>query len=167
MGARGINLAEEGHPVSILSPQNVTGGVTSTAFSLKNAGKANIFLQIGALSATLGAVTLNASTSAAGANPTAIPFTYYQQPTAGNANDTLALNGSTPSSAFSATSAGFVPANAANTFYVLVVQADQLPQGSPYLQLAIADGTDTDYVSALAVLTGLAFAGNQQPSATV
>lgn len=166
MGARGINLAEEGHIISILSPKSISGGAAATAFNLKNAAKANIIIQIGAEAAALGAITLNACSDIAGDGATAIPFSYYQQPVTGNNIDTLELNGSTPSTAFSATSAGFVPAAVANTFVVLVVQADQLPQGLPYLQMEIANGANADFVSAVAILTGLAYAGSQQPSAT-
>lgn len=167
MGARGINLAEEGHVISIISPQNITGGKAATIFSMANAAKANILIQFGALAAALGAITLNACSDISGDGATAIPFTYYQQPVAGNAIDTLELNGSTPSTAFAATSAGFTPADAANTFCILVVQADQLPAGLPYLQLEIANGANADFVSAAAILTGLAYAGSQQPTATV
>lgn len=166
MGARGINLAEEGHPISILSPQNISGGVAATPFNMNNAGKACIFVQFGALAGAPGAITLNACSNISGAGATAIPFAYYQQTTAGTANDTLLLNGSTPSTAFAATSAGFTPANAANTFYMLVVQADQLPAGLNYLQLELACGAVVDYASAIAILTGLAYAGSQQPTAT-
>ncbi len=166
MGARGISLASEGHIVSILSPSNITGGAAGTPFNLKNAAKANIVIQFGALAAALGAITLNACSSIAGAGATPIPFTYYQQPTTGNANDTLELNGNTPSNAFAATAAGFVPAFAANTFAILEVQADQLPAGLPYLQLEIANGANANYVSALAILTGLTYSGSQQPTAT-
>lgn len=165
MGARGINLAEDGHPISILSPQSISGGLTSIFFNLKTAAKANILLQLGALAAAPGAVTLLAASSAAGAGAVAIPFTYYQQPTAGNVNDTLAQNGG-PSTAFAATAAGFVPADAANTFYVIEVQSDQLPAGLPYLALSIADGTNADFASALAILTGLDYPGSTQPTAT-
>jgi len=166
MEARGFNVAEEGHLVSVLSPQNATGGVAGTVFNMKNAAKVNIVIQFGALAAALGAITLNACSNIAGAGATAIPFTYYQQVTAGNANDTLELNGSTPSTVFAATAAGFTPTDAANTFVILVVQADQLPAGLPYLQLEIANGANADYVSALAILTGLAYPGTQQPTAT-
>jgi hypothetical protein len=166
MGARGFNVAEEGHIVSVLSPQNITGGAAGTVFNMKNAAKANIVIQFGALAAALGAITLNACSNISGAGATPIAFSYYQQITAGNANDTLELNGSTPSTAFAATTAGFTPADAANTFVILEVQADQLPAGLPYIQLEIANGANADFVSALAILTGLAYPGSQQPTAT-
>ncbi|GGA80734.1 hypothetical protein GCM10011507_34940 [Edaphobacter acidisoli] len=166
MGARGINLAEEGHVISILSPQSISGGVAATPFNLKNAAKANIIIQLGALAIAPGAITLNACSDISGDGATAIPFTYYKQTTSGNANDTLSLNGSTPSTAFAATSAGFTPADTANTFYEIVVQADQLPAGLPYLQLELACGSGADYASAVAILTGLNYPGSQQPTAT-
>lgn len=165
-GARGFNIFEEGHVISILSPKNGTGGATAIPFNLKNAAKACILLQLGATAGAPGIVTLNACSDAGGDGAVAIPFTYYQQPTAGLTNDTLALNGSTPSTAFAATAAGFTPANAHDTFYGIVVQADQLPAGLPYLELVVAEGANANFVSAVAVLTGLNYAGASQPTAT-
>lgn len=166
MGARGFNVAEEGHVVSILSPQSISGGVTSTPFHLKYAGKANILVQFGALAGAPGVVILNACSNAAGAGATPIPFTYYTKSTAGNTTDTLDLNGSTPSAAFAATAAGFTPADTANTFFEIVVQSDQLPAGLPYLQLSLASGAVANFASAIAILTGLDYAGGQQPTVT-
>jgi hypothetical protein len=166
MGARGLNVAEEAHVVSILSPGSLSGGETSTYFNLKTAYKANIIVQLGALAAAPGALTLLAAADNTGTGATAIPFTYYTKSTAGDSNDTLDLNvGASP--AFAATAAGFVPANAANSFAILVVNADQLPSGLPYVALAFADGTNVDFVSAVAILTGLSYPGPQQPSATL
>ena len=164
-GARGSNLAEEGHPISILSPQSISGGVAATPFNMKNAAKANIIIQFGALAIAPGAVTLNACSDISGDGAIAIPFTYYKQTTAGNANDTLVAN-SGPSTAFAATASGFTPADTPNTFYMLVVQSDQLPAGLPYLQLELACGSGADYVSAVAILTGLNYPGSTQPTAT-
>jgi hypothetical protein len=160
MGARGINLAVEGHIVPALNPASISGGVTGLVFSLKNAAKANVIIAWGALAAAQGAVTLNACTSEAGANPTPIAFDRYQQLLAGAGNDVLAARSAV-------TAAGYVPSDVPNTIDVLHVQADQLPPGSPYLQLAIADGTNVDMASAVAVLTGVRYQGESNQTATV
>jgi len=165
MAARGFNIFEEGHVVQILSPGSISGGVTSTYFNLKTAAKANILINIGALAAAEGALTLLAASNNAGAGATAIPFTYYTKSTTGNAADTLDLV-TGPSAANSATAAGFTPANTANTFVGIVIEEDQLPAGLNYLAIAFADGTNADYVAASAILTGLSYPGSQQPSAT-
>src|SRR5580698_7786552 len=90
MGARGFNVAVEGHVVPILNPGSISGGVSGLIFSLRNASKANIIITWGALAAAQGAVTLNACTTQAGANPTPIAFDRYQQLLAGSGNDVLA-----------------------------------------------------------------------------
>ena len=50
---------------------------------------------------------------------------------------------------------------------VLHVQADQLPAGHDYLKLSLADGTNADFASAVAILTGVRYQGESNPSATV
>jgi hypothetical protein len=160
MGARGTNLAFEGHAVPVLNPGSISGGVSGQVFSLKGAAKANIYIGWGALAAAQGAVTLSACSDLAGDNPTPIAFTRYTQASAGAGNDVF-------SQPQAVTAAGFTPSDTPNTLDLLVIQADQLPQGLPYLKLSIADGTNVDYAYALAVLTGLRYDGEQNPSATV
>jgi len=160
MGARGYNIAEEGHVVPVLNPASISGGLTGLVFGMRFASKANIIIQWGALAAAQGAVTLNACTSEAGANPTPIAFDRYQQLLAGAGNDVLAGR-------VSVTAAGYTPSDVPNTVDVLHVQADELPPGSPYLQLAIADGTNVDFASAVAVLTGVRYQGVSNQTATV
>ncbi|QMV19688.1 hypothetical protein GOB94_14050 [Granulicella sp. 5B5] len=165
MGARGFNVAEEGHVVSILSPQSISGGVTSTPFHMKYAAKANIIIQYGALAGAPGAITVKACSDASGDGATAIPFTYYTKSAAGNTADTLDLV-TGPSAANSATAEGFTPADNINTFVEIVIQSDQLPAGLPYIEVTLASGAVANYASAVAILTGLSYAGSQQPTVT-
>jgi hypothetical protein len=160
MGARGINLAEDGHPIIVVPPGSVSGGVSGQIFSLKGASKANIFIQWGAIAAAQGTVQLFACTSLAGANPVAIPFDLYQQTTSGAGNDVLGAPQSIAA-------AGYTPSDTADVLDMLHVQADYLPDGSAYLKLVINDGTNADFAAVLAVLTGLRNGGQQNPSATV
>lgn len=160
MGARGTNLALEAHSIEILAPQNISGGVASQPFHMKDAAKLNILLSFGAVTATEGLITLLAGTDNTFAASAPVPFDVYKQEVSGTGNDVLGPRVFVPAT-------GFQPAGAANEFYVLHLQADQLPQNYPWLKLQIADGTNTDYGTAFAVLTGLRFQGEANPTATV
>jgi hypothetical protein len=160
MGARGTNLALEGHIVPVFSPASISGGVAGQVFSLKGAAKANIIIQWGALAAAPGTVTVSACTDLAGDNPVAIGFDRYTQVAAGAGNDVLSARSSV-------TAAGYTPSDVPNTLDVLHLQADQLPAGHDYIKVALADGTNADFAAILAVLTGVAFHGESNASATV
>jgi hypothetical protein len=160
MGARGVNLAQEGHVVPIILPASITGGATSAVFGMRSGTKANILLQFGALAAAPTAVTLLACTDITGATSQAIPFDVYQQVLAGAGNDVFGVR--TP-----VTAAGYVPVNVAGHLDLIEVQDDQLPQGYPYLKLVVGSPAAANFASAVAVLTGLRFAGESNPTATV
>ena len=160
MSARGYNIAQEGHVVLLESPSSISGGVAGQVFSMRNAAKANIIVAWGALAAAQGIVTLSACSDLAGDNAVPIGFDRYQQVAAGPSNDVLAARQVI-------TSAGYTPSDVAGTLDVLLVQADQLPDGKPYLKLTLADGTNADFASAVVVLTGVRYQGDANQSATV
>lgn len=159
MGARGYNIAQEGHTVLILSPKNITGGATGTPFSMKNAAKANILIALGAQAAAGTKIILNACDDNSGTNPVAIPFDLFAQETAGNANDVLGARVAVPA-------AGYTPSANSNIFYVLHVQADQLPAGKPWVQLSLTNGANANFAAAFAVLSGVRFQGESNQTAT-
>lgn len=147
MSAKGFYLAQEGHVVNILPPIDVTGGKTAQAFNLKNHAHASIFLGIGVSAAAPGLVTLNACSDNAGTGATAIPFDVYKQETAGASNDVTGGRVAVPAT-------GFTPAATDGIFYILEIDAAALPAALPYLQLAIANTTNSVIASAVAVLSG-------------
>ncbi|HVJ09273.1 MAG TPA: hypothetical protein VM554_12905 [Acidisarcina sp.] len=159
MSAKGFYVAQSGHVVNVLPPVDITGGKTGQPFSMALAGHASILLQIGVSAAAPGAVTLNACSDNLGSNPTAIPFDVFKQETAGAANDVLTTRTPVPA-------AGFVPSPNDGIFYVIEVDADALPAGLKYVQLALANGVNSCIASAVAILSGLRFAGDQNPTAT-
>lgn len=164
MSAKGFRVAEAGHVVNILPPVDVTGGAKSQAFEMENAGHASILLQIGVSAAAATAVTVVAgsATAAVGAdvaNGAAIPFRVYKQETAGASHDVL-------DSGTDVTTAGFVPSANDGIFYVIEIDADALPSGKPYVQLVITNGSNSVIASAVAVLSGLRYAGLANPTVT-
>ena len=160
MGARGFNVADEGHVVQLLAAENVSGGVSSQIFSMRGAAKCNILVGFGAESAAEGLMQLFAATDNTGATKVAIPYDLYKQETSGLNNDVLSGRVAVPATGYQLPGTAF-------TFYVLHIQADQLPQGYPELQLVIADGTNTDYAAAFAVLSGVRFQGVSNQTAIV
>lgn len=159
MSFNGFYVAQEGHVVSLISPQNISGGDTGQIFNMSGYRHASIIVQLGAQAAQATAIKLNACTDAAGDGATAIPFDIFTQETAGNANDVL-------STRTSVAVAGYQPSGNANIFYVIELDAAALPQGSPYVQLQITNGANADYASAVAILSGGRFVGDQSPTAT-
>ncbi len=159
MSAKGFWAAQDGHVVSLISPQNITGGVTGTVINMDGYAHVSILIQLGAQAAAATKILVNACTDATGAGATPQPFNLFTQETAGLTNDVLSTRVAVPA-------AGYTPTANANTFYVIEVDASALPQGSPYLQLQITNGANANYASAVAVLSAGRFTGDQSPSAT-
>lgn len=157
-GAKGFVVAEEGHVVQALVPASTTGGATCHAFSMKNYKHASIIILLGAMAAQLTSIVLNACTTAAGAGPTAIPFNVYKMET---------TNGDVMGPRVAVPATGFQPPNTADIFYVIEIDSSELPQGSPYLQLVIANGANADFGAVVAVLSGSRFAEVQSPTEIV
>ena len=103
--------------------------------------------------------TATAAVGAAVAGAAAIPFDLYKQETAGANNDVLGTRTATAV-------AGFTPSANDGIFYVIEVDGDNLPAGSPYVQLAIANGVNSVIASAIAILSGSRYAGDQSLTAT-
>jgi hypothetical protein len=159
MSAKGFFAAQDGHIVSVLSPQNISGGVTGQLFNMESYHHASIIIQLGAQAAAAIKILLNACTDSSGDGATAQPFRIFTQETAGTANDVL-------STKQSVLAAGYTPSGNANIFYVIEIDADELPAGSPFVQLQITNGANVDYASAVAVLSGGRYTGDQSATAT-
>ena len=76
-------------------------------------------------------------------NPTAIPFNVFKAET---------TNGDVLGGNTSETAAGFQPSGNSGIFYVIEIDAAQLPQGSPYVQVVINNGANADYGAVAAIL---------------
>jgi hypothetical protein len=164
MSAKGIRLSESTHVVNALPPVDITGGTTSQAVKLALGGHVSFVLQIGASAAAPGAVTVQAgsATAAVGAAVTgaaALAFRVYKQETAGAANDVL-------DTGTDVAATGFTPAATDGIFYVIEIDADALPAGKPYVQLALANTVNSVIASAVAVVSGLRYAGLSNPTVT-
>jgi hypothetical protein len=152
---KGFVIAQEGHVVQALAPVSTSGGKTAQAFSMKRYQHASIILLRGAQAAQSTSIVLNACTDAAGDNPTAIPFNVFKCET--GASDVMGAK--TPVAA-----AGFQPTATGGTFYVIEIDAVELPQGSPYLQVVEANGVNVDLAAVVVVLSGARFSEDQSPT---
>jgi len=159
MSAKGFWAAQDGHVVSVLSPQNITGGVTGQIFNMQGYHHASIIVQLGAQAAAATKILVNACQDNVGTGAAAQPFNLFTQETAGLSNDAL-------STRQAVAAAGYTPSGNANIFYVIELDADALPAASPFVQLQITNGANADYASAVAVLSGGRFTGDQSPTAT-
>lgn len=162
--AKGFYIPQDGHIVGILPPVDITGGTTSQAFSMANYAHASILLQIGVSAAAPGLVTIQAGTAtaavgAAVAGATTIPFSVFKQETAGAANDVLGARVAAPAT-------GFQPSAADGIFYCMEIDADDLPAGKPWVQIALANTSNSVLACLDVILSGARYAGDQSATAT-
>ena len=156
MGAKGFYTAQEGHVVNILPPVDISGGKFSDVFSLRNHAHATIVVQIGVSAAAFTKIIVNACDDFTPSNRTAIPFTLFSEETA--AGDTLAAKEAVAA-------AGKTPSANDGIMYVIEVDASELPQGSPNLELSLTNGVNSVIASAIAILSGSRFAEDQSATA--
>jgi hypothetical protein len=156
---KGFVLSEAGHVVNILAPVDITGGKTAQAFAMKNYQHASILVQIGVSAAAFTKILVNQCTDASGSNPVAIPFSIYKQETAGASNDVLGAR-------TAVAAAGYTPSANDGIFYVIELDANELADGSPYVQVQLTNGANSVIASAVAVLSGARYAETQSPTVT-
>ena len=127
---KGITIAEECHVVNATAPIDINGaGASSDVFSLKNYAHATIICTLGVTGAAA-TLTVKECDDFTPSNSAAIPFDHYAETTAGG--DTLATRAS-------ATSAGITTSTNDGIMYVIEIDASQLTDGYPNLQVCISD----------------------------
>jgi hypothetical protein len=162
----GWNISEGGHTVFILPPQNISGGVYTQPFSLKNAEHVSIivsFGQFGAVAPTsLQVLLLQTALQSPATVGVALPFRYYYQTLPGMANYLLSPPVYAPVGGIT------VFTKASNSGLIIEMDAPEITGGQANLQLSDSDGLDYPYVvvsiangtnaiqaSAVAVLSGV------------
>lgn len=156
---QGINLAEQGHIVSILPPLDISGGVTGDRFTMKNHGHASIIVQLGVTVEAATKIIVRECDAATGGTATAIAFNAYKEETLGD--DTLG-------SRVEVAAAGITPPATDNIFYVIEIDARELTDGYPWIELAITAPSGVSILgSATAILTGSRYGNDQSETAIV
>lgn len=153
---RGIALAEVGHIVNILPPVDISAGKTGDVFTMEAHSHATIIIQIGVSAGAFTKILLYECTSFAAAGATAIGFSVYKEETA--AGDTLGAR-------TAVTSAGLTPSANDNIMYVIELDAAELSDGYQYVQLSLTSTTQSIIASAVAILTGARYGGEQSATA--
>jgi hypothetical protein len=154
MSAKGFYIAEEGHVVNILPPQDVAAGVSSDVFSMKGYAHATIIVQCGSTNADAGNVTIEECDDFTPTNDTAISFNSYAETTA--AGDTLGAKSYAASIDVSAND---------NIMYVIEIDAQQLSDGYPNLILKWSACGGATIGSAVAILSGARYASPESATA--
>lgn len=148
----GTYIAEWGHVVNVIPPIDITGGVNGDRFTMENYAHASIIVQVGVSAAAFTKVELwecNAATGGSDATDNVkIAYRVYKEETA--LGDTL----DTGTSAADVTTAGITPSANDNIFYVIEIDAAQLTDGFPFLELRLTNGVNSVIASAVAVLSG-------------
>ena len=151
-----INVAEQLHIVNIMPPIDITGGVDADVFSMANYKHATIILAIGVSAAAFTKILVNEVDNFAGDNPVAIPYALYKEETA--LGDTL-------SAKEAVLAAGKTPAAADGIFYVIEIDADELSDGKGFIELSLTNGVNAVLASAVAILSGARYGGDQSATA--
>lgn len=148
--SRGLVIAEEGHVVNLIPAINITGGKTGDVFSMAKFRRASIIISVGVSAAAFTKIIVNACSNAAGDNAEAIPYSLYSEETA--AGDTLGAREAV-------LAAGKTPSANDGIMYVIELDAMQLPDGKPWVQLSLTNGTNSVIASAIAILSGQRYTG--------
>jgi hypothetical protein len=156
---KGINLATEGHIVTLYYPLDINtlaAAESPVVVSMENYSHATIIVSIGVDGGIAASVI---TVHAVDKNPTAtahaaIVFRYYRYETS-----QVLANGDVRGALTWATTAGITPVvGAVPCMYVIELDAEELPQGYFGFRLAIGDPAAACVESAIAILTGARYA---------
>jgi hypothetical protein len=154
---KGFNIAEEGAIVPLYTPIDVdtlAAAESPVIVLMKNWSHATIIVSIGQLPRAAGIITVHACDNTTPSTHAPIVFRYYRYETSSKL-----ANGDVRGALTWATVAGITPvATGAECFYVIELDAEELPQGYIGFRLAIADPGAASVMSAIAILSGARYA---------
>lgn len=153
---KGIIIAEQCHVVNITPPIDINGaGAASDVFCMENFAHATIIVQLGVTGAAT-TITVEECDDFTPTTHTEIAFSYYAETTA--AGDTLGAR-------TAATTAGITGSTNDGVFYVIEIDAAELTDGYPYLRVSASDPSAATLYSAVAILSGSRYGGDQNATA--
>ena len=153
MSAKGTNIAQEFHVVNILPPKDVSGGVSSDVFSMKDAGHATIIIQAGSTNADAGNVTLEECDNFIPTTHNEMTFNFWMEDTA--SGDVVEKQ----------TAAALIDVSGNdNIVYVIEVDASEMTAAYPNLRISWSACGGATYGSAVAILSGFRY--GKEASAT-
>ena len=140
--SKGFISAEQGHIVQMLKPQDLSAAATSDTVCMDTWGHLSVFLNFGAGSGCT--VTVGECTGFGGTGRTAVTFRSAQDST--DLGDTMEAALAWASTLTIAAGTGGVA--------VIELDADELSDGSQYVQVNLSDPGTSKMVAAMAVLSG-------------
>jgi hypothetical protein len=153
---KGICIAEECHVVNILPPKDIDDTANaSDVWSMAKHAHASVIVQLGVTGAAT-TLTVEACDDFTPSNTTAIAFAIYKEETA--AGDTLGARTAIAST-------GVALSTNDGVFYVLEIDAAELPAGKPNLRIKFTDPGVATFGSAVAILSGERYSGDQNATA--
>lgn len=159
MAAKGFNIAEECHVVHFLHPVDLDSSQHSAQITdrihLGRYRHVSIIISLGVTGAAATITLIPYTAASGGSAASAIAFNYYAETTA--AGDTL--SGKT-----AATASGFATSTNDTVFYVIELDASELPDGYPWLGVTITDPTAATFGAVVAILSGARYSGDQSPT---
>lgn len=141
---KGFEIGQSGHIVLAVPPSDITGGVAGDRFTMKNWGRASIIFVLGSSASAPTGITVLAYAAATGGSGEAIEFDVYKQETA--AADVMAAK-------VAVATTGYVPTANDNVFYVIEIDGDKVPDGKPFIELAVTAAAAAILACAIVVLS--------------
>jgi hypothetical protein len=155
MSAKGFYAAQEGHFVNALPPVDISSGKFSDVWSMRKHEHCTIVVQVGVSAAAWTKIIVNATDDFVPTTRQAIPYTLFSQETA--AGDVLAAKEAV-------LAAGKTPSANDSIFYVIEIDASELPDGKPNLEVSLTNGVNSVIGSVLAILSGARYEDDQSPT---
>lgn len=153
---KGLVLSEVGHFVNVIPPIDITGGVAGDRFTMKNHHHATIVVAIGVSAAAFTKIIVKECDAASGGTANAIAYTLRGEETA--AGDTLGA-------AEAVAAAGKTPSANDNIFYVIEIDASELTEGFPWIEVELTNGVNSVIAHVDAWLTGSRYQEDQTATA--
>lgn len=154
--SKAFKVAEEGHVIPILYPVSISGLTTEPDYvNMEGYEHLDIIIALGATNGAAMTFTVKAST--ADSAGTAMPFSYYAETTA--STDVLGARTTVANT-------GFAAANntTSNIFYVISIDAAELPDGYNFVGLVCSGAVSTTPGCAIGILSGARYAGSESPT---
>ena len=139
---KGFVATEEGHVMMLYEPLSVGAAATSDTFLMEGWAHASIVCLFGAGSGCT--ISVGECTSFAGSGRTAVTFRFAQEDTSG---------GDTLDAALARASTITIAAGSAS-YAVIELDADELTDGYPYVQVNLTDPGTAKLACIMAVLSG-------------
>lgn len=149
---KGFNLAERAHVVPFRYPVDLDSSqqsaITTDWINMANYGHISIIIALGVTGAAT-TITVTTATTNTGTSAAAMAFNYYACTT-----DSSDVTGSKTA----ATTSGFATSTNDNIFYIIEIDASELPEGSNFINVSLSDPAAATFGSVIGVLSGSRYA---------